>query len=520
MNGNRGAKGSVNDRIISYLFRKRYLEYLKKRENYTAEERKKAIDYLKKIKYFDIDDDVSMLDDSDKRLIENEIKDFNIKNIDPKLKKNVTSISNIDDSLNAIDDQSFTSNEEFERIDEDIIEFDPANELFDFDKYDYYEVINDKTGLAKVRDDEFIDVDKEIEKRKDEKIIIEELNEFVDDSLLVLDDIKSDLEFIKSEINKQYTQEELKQLQIKFDKLKEKIKKLKEQYDIVKEKYDFEDFELLESLTLIDSVEDFKSKANLEEIELMVDVCKEEIEAIDGVVIEDEKSIGVSDELFEKKFELIRRDDNYNNVKEETDLLFENKEFINKKTNKELEKIEQLEKNISKIETEVVRTKEYVYNTGRILGSMLRIIGGILTRPLTNSTILGMSFGNHLINRGLRELRSSLIPDEVERIEFIDRYKDVEKEIYNAKDSVKSTMYLIDDSLEHIEILKENYQSNLKKYALYIPEYSKLENMLNELEKKLLTNKELVKNMDKKLDNQYEKNKQRVYRANNPRKNR
>lgn len=41
MNGNRGAKGSVNDRIISLLYRKKYLEYLKKKESYTAEERKR-----------------------------------------------------------------------------------------------------------------------------------------------------------------------------------------------------------------------------------------------------------------------------------------------------------------------------------------------------------------------------------------------------------------------------------------------------------------------------------------------
>ena len=149
----------------------------------------------------------------------------------------------------------------------------------------------------------------------------------------------------------------------------------------------------------------------------------------------------------------------------------------------------------------------------------MRIIGGILTKPLTNLNIFGMALGNHLVNRGLRDLRKSLIPTEVERIEFVDRYKDVEREIFNAKDAVRSTMLLIDDSLEHVRFLKENYNYNLKKYELYIPEYTKLESMLEDLEKKLLANKDLVNSMEKTLDSQYEKNKQRVYNSTHPRKN-
>ena len=344
-------------------------------------------------------------------------------------------------------------------------------------------------------------------------------DEFKNDSLELLSEIKSELEAIKSDIDKKYTQQELKKLNERFNELRKKISKLKEQYDTVKEKYDFEDFDLLESITLIDSVDDYKDRANLEEIELMVDVCKDEIESINGIVVEEEKSVGVNNEIAKKKKELVKRDDNYKKTKKETNTLVDKRKKIEDKTNEELKKIKELENSISKIDTEVIKTKEYIYATGNILSSFLRIIGGILTKPLTNLNIFGMALGNHLVNRGLRDLRKSLIPTEVERIEFVDRYKDVEREIFNAKDAVRSTMLLIDDSLEHVRFLKENYNYNLKKYELYIPEYTKLESMLEDLEKKLLANKDLVNSMEKTLDSQYEKNKQRVYNSTHPRKN-
>jgi len=515
MNGNRGAKGSVNDRIISYLFRKRYLEYLKKRESYTIEEREKAIEYLKKLKDFNIDDNVSMLDEKDKSLLENELVDFDISNIEPNVNRKTLLIG---DNLNAVDEETFTLDSNFESTSKEIESFDPINELYDFDNYDYYEIIDDKTGLAKVKSEDIIEIDNEIDKREDEKVILEELNEFINDSLETLSNIKSELEIIKSDVNKQYTQGNLSKLKEKYDKLKEKISKLRKQYDTVKEKYDFEDFDLLESITLIDSIDDFKNKANLEEIELMVDVCKDEIESIEGIVIEDEKSMGVKEDITKKKVELVKRDKNYKKTKEDTKSIKDKSEIILEKTNEGIRKIDELEHNISKIDVEIVRTREYIYRTGQTLGSLLSIIAGILLRPFTRDNLGGISLGNRLINRGLRELRESLIPTEVERVEFVDRYKDVEKEIFSAKESVESTLFLIDDSLEHVNFLKENYKQNLKKYALNIPNYTKLEGMIDDLEKKLIRNKELIQDMEKTLDNQYERNKQRVYKAQHPRR--
>ena len=46
MDGNRGAKGSIKDRLISMLYRLRYKKKILKEENYTVDNKIKQQDYL------------------------------------------------------------------------------------------------------------------------------------------------------------------------------------------------------------------------------------------------------------------------------------------------------------------------------------------------------------------------------------------------------------------------------------------------------------------------------------------
>ena len=64
----RGAKGSLRDRLISILFRKRYEKFRLQREFYTKNNIEKKINYIKTIKDFDIDK-VDKLDNEDKKVI-------------------------------------------------------------------------------------------------------------------------------------------------------------------------------------------------------------------------------------------------------------------------------------------------------------------------------------------------------------------------------------------------------------------------------------------------------------------
>lgn len=516
MNGNRGAKGSVNDRVISFLYRKRYLEYLKKRETYTAEERRKAEEYLKKIRTFDIDTDVSMLDNEDKKILAEAFSELSINDIKINHSPKVEEVKQVGQHASVIEDLPTISSNEMNDLNDmgnKVSEFDPMTEMYDFDKYDYYEVLTNNTGLGDVSDDEIIEVDEEITKREDEAIILEEVDEFIDDSKELLSEIKSEILSIKTEIEQQYTQEGITQLDERYIVLKDKLDELKKKYLTIKEKYDFEDYEILDSLTLIDAIEEYKTKAKLDELESLVDACKEEVEAISGVLIEDEKRVGVGEELEKKQEEIVNRDNAFADTKDKTIYLDELERTIQKEAEQQRKIIQELESKIAKVEHEVVKTTEYVYQSGRMFSSFLRIATGILTAPLSNTRLFGVMLGTHLINRGLNDLRTSLIPREVEKTEIRERYQSVEHEILHTKDEVGTTLKLIDNTLYQIDDLQKTFRLKFEPYASYIPEYHKVENMLTELQKKLQTKREQINNMDKTLDKQYEKNKQKVLKA-------
>lgn len=512
MHGGRGAKGSVNDRIISFLFRKRYLEYLKKKESYTVEEREKAIQYLKKIKELDIENDVSMLEDEDRHILEDELNSFNLDDI---AISNSSPTSHIVDIANNSQDISLDNLDALKTAGKKISEYDPATELYNFDEYDYYEAITQSTGLSKEDEYGILDVDKEITKREDEKTILEEVKEFIDKSKEKLDEMKSEIEFIKSEIEKQYTQEQIDELKSRYDKLNEKIRLLKKQYDIIKEKYEFEGYEILDNLTLIESVDDFKTKADLEELELMVDACKYEVEAIDSIVIEEEKSRGVGADISGKKEELKDRDIALSDSKRKSHRIYNLNETIEREIAIQAQLLESLRVHLNTIETDAVQVNRMVLNTGGLFRSFLRITAGILTAPLSN--MFGTLLGVHLVRSGLHELRNNLIPQEVQRTEYIDRYRSIEREIRNAQDDVSRSLIMINDTLENVEEIKKVYKQKFEKYADKLPEISNLWKDINLLEKRLNNCKQRVQDYQETLEENQRQNTQRVYNANHTR---
>lgn len=540
-NGSRGAKGSVNDRVISYLYRKRYKEYLRKKEYYTEEQRRKAREYLNKIKYFDIEDNIDVLDEDDKKILDDvfstlKVEDF-LKNpekekiLNPELEK-VDGYDKLSD-LKSISDPTFDSKKDISNLDADDIlpkidvdeliqegkkvsDFDPYKEDFDFDKYDYYEVIGNYRGIGDLSNDEVIDAPKEEQKLEDEEIIIKEVAEFVNDAKDELSEIKFELNEIKESVPDLHTEEDVKKLDEKFDQVKDKLEKLKEKYEVIKKKYDFEDYEILDNIKLIETITDYKDKASLDELELMVDACKYEIEAIDGIVIEEEKKVGI-DEQVDEKYKLIKQRDRLFEEKKEETYGIENTNLLLAKELIEQQKIlTDLQIKISKVTTETELVRETVYDTGRLFNSFLRITAGILTAPLSIAGIGRTMLGANLINRGLRGLRESLTPSEQFRVQYRDRYEDVENEILRAKNKVSMTSDLIDASLIQIKDIKDKFDFQFQNETQYLPEYSEVKGMIDKLEKSLTKKKEEINKLDKVLDNQYTENKQKVLRSQRP----
>ena len=219
----RGAKGSVRDRLISILLRKGYEKFRLQKEFYTKDNLSKKIEYIKSLKDFDINK-LGQLDEEDKKVINN--MTFIVPVIPLTEKKVDLIIPGIDNSMEPLDkkmedlhatSEVISNYEPTYELDGREIEFDPSKEVFDFNKYDYYEIENVKRGLdikgLSETDKEIVDLDNEKKLTEDEKVIVEEIEKFIDKSLILLDEIKDDVAIIEEEVEKPYTIEQVEVLE-------------------------------------------------------------------------------------------------------------------------------------------------------------------------------------------------------------------------------------------------------------------------------------------------------------------
>ena len=514
MNSGRGAKGSINDRLISMMYRNRYKLAEQRKKGYTKETKQKQKEYLRSIQDFDLEKDAPNLEEEDKKVIEKVFNDpapavlaspkEDVVPLTPTFQEKVDTIKQgaeiVESGPKTTDSEiSEPSIETLHDLSDKMMDVDLTTENFDFEHYDYYEVLSKYTGIADFKEEEIIEPDVEIAKVDDEEVILSELSDFIEDSKELIVEIKEELKAIEEEVPLQKTEQDLEQLEERYIKLREKISLLKAQYDTIKEKYDFADFEILSSIEMMEAIDDYRDKASLEEMETLVDVCKKEIDQIDGVVIEEKRSVAVAENMETQEKEIIKRDQAFKKNKEGVIYLDNLEKKIAEEAREEAKIIAELEKKLGNFTTEVETVTRTVYHTERLFGSFLRIATGILTVPFSGRQIFGTMLGTHLINRGLHQLRDSLNPEFVQTREVRHRYQSIEREILNSKDYVKMTSVLIDDSLDQLDKFDE--------------EFKEVEKQIESLKVRLAKKKDEVKIMEKDLARQYEENKIKVKKA-------
>lgn len=472
MNGGRGAKGSIKDRIISMLYRLRYKKKELKEENYTIDKKEEQIQYLNVLEDFKDNEGVNILDSSDKVVLDSIEYEANFK-ISNKLRV---------DTLNK---------------DKKLIE--PLKEKVTNGDLELNNIEPKSSELV-----ENSDLKKESKKTKEEIIILKEVDDFVRKSIDVLDEISVELNEIKSNLKEKKEEEIIKN---KYNELRKKISKLKNQYDAIKDKYDLSEFSIIQSIKIMDSIESYKSIATLNEIEMMIMVCRKEIDKIDSITIINDESKKVGKDIENKK-------DNDGKIKVKFN---KSKEIVNdmKNTSEELflelkEQqgiIDEMYSKASYYEKEVTKKLEYI-GYRKILSSLFKITGGILTIPLTGSKIFGVALGSTMISKGLKEMNKGL--EKRERIIINYKYEDISSQISNVKDKLEYTSLILTDSLNEIKKLKNNFNDIFSEYEYILPDYPDIIEKINSLENMLLEQQFKLNKMDKKLDEERELNKQKL----------
>lgn len=468
MNENRGAKGSIKDRLISMLYRLRYKKKVLKEENYTINGKEKQEKYLYNLKDFREKENIDTLDNKDKKELDNINYNVNFriskKGIEEQKENLIESTKMVDLKLHSIESKS--------------------SEL------------TEKVNLKK-----------EIKKTKNEITILKEVDTFIKKSLVNIEDIKNELSVIKKE--SKIKNKDNKELEERYNNLKKKIAKLKAQYDAIKEKYDLSEFSILESIKLIDSITDYKSLARLNEMEMMLKVCKKEISKIDSITIInlENKKVGVDiKNVIEEQNDVKVK---FNKSKEKIVEIDSIERKLNHEISKQKEIIDDMYEKASYLKKEVSKKIEII-GQRNILSSLLKIAGGILTLPFTGKQLFNVALGNTLINKGLKEMNKSL--EFKEKIVINYKYEDISNQIRNVKDKVEYTNLILLDSLNEIKKLKNNFKNIYSNYNNILDEYDLTLKKLNNLETNILNQQKKLIKMDKKLDKEKEINKQKLKR--------
>ena len=392
---------------------------------------------------------------------------------------------------------------DLKKLGDKVIEVDVKNEKFDFDKYDYYiiEPIK-KKGIA---EEEITNVNENKKVVSDVKGIINSTKK--DLKRLEINSNYPDVhkENVETEITNINTN--VKKLKLELPKLDIETKKL-EEFKLPNNKANIKnDYEIINHYEK-KVVEKEKNNRVVETIanvsfgkNIGIGVHKNKVNSepethnnykknIKNIKIYKTSKNEKKNES-KKTIKVLNKFDGYK-IRQ----LKRNEEIVKKDVDKAKNIIDKMNKEVDKVTKEVSKiTKTTGYS--RMIASCLRVATGILTLPFSKFNLFNITLGSALINRGLKDLRKGLDTKTEVKINY--KYEDLSSMIKETKDKTKLTELLIMDSLSEIKSIKEyTYlgENNIKD----------LNNLEDNLNKKL---KELDK-LNQKLSKQDEKNKIKI----------
>lgn len=512
-------KGSIKDRLISFLYRKRYKIKLQKNKLIKKEEKVK-INYVKKTKIENIRDlkkmgakvikvdvntekfdfekyDYYMIEPVMKKGIDTKKEEYTSKK--NTLEKTKNNLKNIKEDLKSIEKNNKENKDINKKLEEKKKELDQKTKSLQLklNKLNLMHVDNNYIEQVKKNAINEIDASKriiayyeeEIEKYKDledrKSTVLNKINDLKDQiNLLDIDFINiKELEDLKlDEENIEYAKDLI-------NKYEEEIKEYENNLDAINA---INTAEFVNPIGVkIEQEPKVEKKENIKE--------NKEIEKLEENKNKDSKLslYKASEEKIEKKkIEIANKYDGkvISNLKKTDNKMKNYLDDINLIVNKMNEEVDKVTKNVK----EVTKSEGY----GRVIASALKVATGILTLPLSNVNIFNIALGSALINKGIKGLKRGL--DTKKEIIIDYDYEDLTNKIKNTKDKLNFTNNMIKDSLYQIK--------ELKKYNTLTEDNL---NMLERLEINLNSKLKEIESINKKLNKQDEKNKVKIKKINN-----
>jgi len=320
------------------------------------------------------------------------------------------------------------------------------------------------------------------------------------------DKIKDIIDKISKTIKKQLTKchDELDEIDEKLSEVeKEKeITKLKKQLqDICNQlvllqyrveslkKGRFYNYSYEENQKIIAMVKDLNSLSTKENIEAIISACEAKLVTTMEFLNAASKQSYVSDNVNAKGSSIAVRNEYFEKNKGKLTVV-KDIESITKMTILEQEKqIKRIKKEMQELEPKIMQIT-HMKGFGKLFGNTLKLIWGIFSLPLSSTK--SKLFGSILIGNSIKGLKKA-ITFEKEEITYYE-YSKFNYAISSTVNRLNDIDYILRNALTDIKELKITYNYHFREYQYAIPEYAEFYTKIEELENKIINEREKVQN--------------------------
>ena len=350
-------------------------------------------------------------------------------------------------------------------------------------------------------------IKKGIEQTKTEAVIIKKVNTIIEKAKQEINAIKEEVKKVEKTIINEYDTKRLAGHEYQLLEIQIRIENLKRRYSILLGNTDFINFDELNDEALLEEISNYKFVVDRNELvtDLAKD-CKKELDKMSMIMEIYDKKTSTDHEAEKKKRELEQRDEEF---------------VVHKKGVISVEKVNnQIKENLAH-QQEFIRTLEYKindaedsYNEGlhilslNVMGYNLSKISFLLYAMKHKK--IGLAVAGLLFDNLTRVMRNSFV-EKQKRMAYLE-YKQLNKELFNQKDSLGYISEILNDSLRQVEKLKEEFGYKFKKYQGVLPEYDLISKKLDLIISQLRTKNEQVKKSEEQVEKKYEKNKVKIKR--------
>ena len=150
--------------------------------------------------------------------------------------------------------------------------------------------------------------------------------------------------------------------------------------------------------------------------------------------------------------------------------------------------------------------------TCSLMGNIFKLSMGILTLPFENKKLVSpqLMIGSVLINHALKGLKVNVFGDP--NYQVYNEYRNFLNEISAGKNELETVQVLLSDSLDEVQRVKADFYEIFKDYEGNAPEYDDVLSKIDKIEQSLEKKQEVLRQMENTLDEEYENNKIKIKR--------